>query len=333
MERSGYLLGLALFLLLAGCGGGGQTASSGGSGGDTVSTGGEPAIPPGFGVIRLNFTQAGASAPEDVRSLVAVNEPLPAPDNVRIAARRITTEDVTYTDDEGNDITVTVTHEVFRKIVDINWPAPSVSIAVPAADNYVVEVLSSKIAYDNVLDPRTYYHTMLKYAKLDDVDVLAGQTTQSPSIVAQPIAGYLTIGLPVLSGQAASVVSGNPYAITVSWDNVPFRRPYHFQQFVDDISNGPPPSPLFVSATSPSFTSNVTFTPLYLTVSPASAIYWNLYIQSLFFIDDSWKADTDPVNWWRQWRFYYPNPTTAFGDPPLLLKLFPLGTVDIIITL
>jgi hypothetical protein len=323
MRKIACLLTPFLFLFVLGCGGGGQPISGGGSIGD----GGGSTPPAGYGYITLDIRQGNIGASSADAGPLATIGSLPAADNVRIAARLVTTHPVEIFDEDGGSFDppqyVDVTSEFYRKILNVSLPVSSpVSIAVPAADGYTVEVLSSRMGMDSGGNPA---HILLKYGKVSGVNVAAGGST-SQSITAAPIADGLTITLP------DNVIAGNRYDIPVAIDNVPLRYSFYFQQYVDNVSNSAP-SGSFVNTTSPLFSVTPAFTAQSLTSSPSGQIFWDLYFQGIFFIDEAWKSDTDSVNWWKQWIFYYPNRNPGYTDPFLKMKLYPLGTVDIIVTL
>jgi len=323
MRKIGWWLLPTLFLFVLGCGGGDQTTS-----GTTPGGGGEPALPAGYGLIKLTIHQGNTGAPIEGPRALAPTGPLPAADNVRIAARLVRTQTVPETDPDTGLPTgnlITFTSEVYRKIVDVSLPVPpssTVSIAVPAAPGYLVEVVSSRFAAvgsDNV-------HIMLKYGKTTTpVDVTAG-VESTATIVANPIADGLTITLP------DNVIAGSKYTFGVAIDNVPLRGNFNINQFVDNVNNAAPPS-IFVfdnSSKIPSFTAQT------LTTRPPSAAdHWDLYFQGLFTIDPTWQKDTElsNTNWYKKFVFYYPNRNTGWVDPYLTRPLYPLGTVNITVTL
>jgi len=321
MKNVGRILFPALFLFVLGCGGGGQTTTGGTAGG-----GGEPALPAGYGLIKIDIHQESTGAPIVGPRTLAPNGSLPAADNVRIAARLVKTQTVEILDDNGFPMVppefVEITSEVFRKIIDVGLPPPGpVSIAVPAADGYTVEVLSSASGgIDSIGNP---IRIMLKYGKISGLSVIAGASTPA-TITANPIASGLKITPP------DNVIAGSKYFVPVTIDNVPLSKSFYFQQFVDNSLNSPP-SGIFVDNKSTLF-----FTPAFtaqsLTTAPGQG-FWDLYFQGLFFIDGSWQSDTDKFNFWKQWIFYYPNPNAGYADPLLKTKLYPLGTVTIIVNL
>ena len=323
MRKIGWWLLPALFLFVLGCGGGGQTTS-----GTTTGGGGEPALPAGYGLIKLTIHQGNTGAPTDSHGVLAPNNLLPVADNVRIAARLVATRPVEIFDENGDPFDprqfVNVTSEVYRKIQDFNLTGSTtlVTMAVPAANGYSVEILSS-------ITGGTDNHIMLKYGKApDNVDVTAGGSA-STTIDATPVAAGLTFGS---SGSLDNVIAGSKYSIPVFIDNVPLRKSFYFQQFVDNLANAPPLVPFFVDTTSPFFNfTNPTFTAQTLTTDPGPG-YFDLYFQGLFFIDDSWKSDTDKqFDWYKRWKFYYPNPSPGFADSYLTTRLIPLGVVNITI--
>ena len=321
MRKIGWWFLPAFFLFVLGCGGGGQTTSSTTPGGGT-----EPALPAGYGVIKLTIHQGNTAVPAEGPRTLAVSGGLPAADNVRIAARLVKTQTVPETDDNGAPTGnfVTFTSEVYRKIVDVSLPATTgVSIAVPAADGYVVEVLSSVSGIDGSGNP---VHILLKYGKTTEpLNVAAGIDTNA-TIVATPIADGLTFTLP------DNVIAGSKYTFGVAIGNVPLRGNFNINQYVDNVGNSAPPG-IFVfdnSSKLPSFTAQT------LTTRPPSAAdHWDLYFQGLFYIDPTWQSDADRsnANWHKKYVFYYPNRTTGWGDPYLTTPLYPLGTVNIGVTL
>jgi len=277
-------------------------------------------------LIKLTIHQGNPGAPVGSPRTLAPAGGQPAADNVRIAARLVRTQDVPELDDNGNPTgqIVTITSEVYRKIVDVSLPATTgVSIAVPAADGYVVEVLSSVSGTDGGGNP---VHILLKYGKTTTpLSVTAGVDTTA-TIVATPITDGLTFTLP------DNVVAGSRYTFPVAIANVPLRGNFNINQFVDNVSNSAPTG-FFVfdnSSRLPSFTAQT------LTTRPPSAAdHWDLYFQGLFYIDPTWQKDTEisNANWFKKYVFYYPNPNAGWVDPYLTTPLYPLGTVNITVTL
>jgi hypothetical protein len=331
MRKIGVWLIPTFFLFVLGCGGGGQTTS-----GASPAGGVEPALPAGYGLIKLNIQQGNnTGAPDEGPRALAPAGGQPAADNVRIAARLVSTQTVPVLDDNGTPTgeTVEVTSEFYRKIVDIGLPLPPgtlVSIAVPAADGYVVEVLSSVSGTDGSGNP---VHILLKYGKTTaPLNVAAGVDTTA-AIVATPITDGLTFALPILTdGVTPGVIAGSKYSVPVAITGVPLRGSFYLQQFVDNSANAAPAG-FFVNESSPK---NPTFTAQSLTTRPPSAAdHWNLYFQGLFYVDPTWQSETERsnANWYKKFVFYYPNPTTGWGDPLLFTSLYPLGTVDITVTL
>ena len=320
MRKIGWWLLPTLFLFVLGCGGGEQATTSGGG-----TTGGEPALPAGYGLIKLTIHQGNTGAPVVGPRALAPSGPLPAADNVRIAARLVRTQTVPETDPDTGVPTgnlITFTSEVYRKIVDVSLPVPppsTVSIAVPAAPGYVVEVVSSKLAAvgsDNV-------HILLKYGKSDPVDVTAG-VESTATITATPIADGLTITLP------DNVIAGDRYTFPVAIDNVPLRGSFFMNQSVDNVNNSTPPT-TFVSDNS---SRSASFTAQTLTtLPPGGADHWDLYIQGLFYMDPTWQSSTESGNWYKKFVFYYPNRVAGWTDPYLTTPLYPLGTVNITVNL
>ena len=324
MRKIGLLLITVLFMFFAlGCGGGGSTTSSAVSPGDTTGT----ALPSGYGLIKLTINQESARAPVDGSplALAPAGTTLPAPDSVRVAARLVQTVEVPVVDDNGTPTGefTQVIAEVYRKIVDVSLPAATVEIAVPAADGYVVEVLSSvlrPLGTDNV-------HFMLKHGKTTTpVNVTAGATTSGIAITANPIAAGLTITPP------DNVVAGSKYTIPVIFGDIPLSRTFYFQQYVDTTSNTAPAGFFADATTSPKVPS---FTAQEMTTSPTGQVFWDLYFQGLFHIDASWQSQAELSNpgWYKKFVFYYPNPSAGWDDDPLVTKLYPLGTIDISVTL
>jgi len=319
MRKTGWWLLPTFFLFALGCGGGGQTTTSGGTTG-----GGDTALPAGYGLIKLNIHQGSATATAaSGPKLLALDSPnLPDATDVRIAARLVSTQEVPVLDDNVTPTgeTTLVTAEFYRKFLDIPLPTTApVSIAVPAANGYTVEVLSSVDGTDSGGNP---VHIMLKHGKVEGLNVAAGGTTNATIVANQIIAG-LTFGLP------DNVIGGNKYSVPVTRTNIPLRGNYYIQQFVDNSANSVPTG-IFVDATS-SITGLFTAQSL-TSLPPGGAGFWNLYFQGLFFIDESWKSETDiSFNWWKQWILYYPNPN--YGDAPVSIPLYPLGTVAIDVTL
>jgi hypothetical protein len=321
MRKIGGWLVPALFVFALGCGGGGQGTSSGGG-----PTGGvEPAVPEGYGLIVVNIHQAQTAAPvEGPRALAVPAGGLPTADSVRIAARLVQTITVDIVDDNGTPTgeTTQITTEVYRKIVDVSLPAASpVPIPVPAADGYMVEVVSS---VSQVIGTETV-QVLLKHGKTDPIiNVIAGGSTPI-SITALPLTNNLTITPP------ATVIAGSQYTIPVVIDGIPLRAPFMFQQFVDSVGNTAPTG-FFVFDSSPKVP---VFTAQTLTDSAPGGGNWDLYIQGLFYIGPTWQsqAELNNNNWYKKFVFYYPNPLTGWEDPDLIIQLVPLGTVNIDITL
>jgi hypothetical protein len=322
MRKIGWWLVPALFVFALGCGGGGQGPTSGGG-----PTGGvEPAIPEGYGLIVVNIHQAQTAAPvEGPRALAVPAAATPAPDHVRIAARLVQTITVPILDDNGTETgeTTQVTTEVYRKIVDapLGSGTTTVPIAVPAADGYMVEVVS----YANRIIGTDNVNVLLKYVKTEpNINVVAGLPTSTPALTATQITADLMINPP------DNVISGNQYSIAVGIDNTPLRAPFMFQQFVDTVGNVAPTG-FFVFDNS----SKVPiFTAQNLTTRPSPAVdHWDLYFQGLFYLGPTWQsqAELNNLNWYKKFVFYYPNP--LWGDLPLFRPLYPLGTVNIDITL
>jgi hypothetical protein len=284
-------------------------------------------------LIKLTIHQGNTGTPAEGPRTLAVSGGQPAADNVRIAARLVTTQTVPILDDNGNPTgeTAVVTAEFYRKIVDVSLPATAgVSIAVPAADGYVVEVLSSVSGTDGSGNP---VHVMLKYGKTTTpLNVTPGVDTTA-AIVATPITDGLTFALPILTdGVTPGVVAGSKYSVPVTITGVPLRGSFYLQQFVDNSANSAPTG-LFVNESSPK---NATFTAQSLTTRPPSAAdHWDLYFQGLFFIDPTWQSDAERsnTNWYKKFVLYYPNRNTGWVDPYLTTPLYPLGTVNITVTL
>jgi hypothetical protein len=328
MRKIGWWLLPTFFLFVLGCGGGGQTTSGTTPGGEV-----DPALPAGYGLIKLTIHQENTGAPVEGLRTRAPAGGLPAADNVRIAARLVSTQTVPILDDNGNPTgeTAVVTSEFYRKIVDVSLPATTaVSIAVPAADGYVVEVLSSVSGTDGSGNP---VHILLKHGKTTaPLSVTAGVDTPA-AIVATPITAGLTFALPILpDGVTPGVVAGSKYSVPVTITGVPLRGSFYLQQFVDNQANSAPAG-LFVNESSPK---NATFTAQSLTTRPSPALdHWNLYFQGLFFIDPTWQSDAEKsnTNWYKKFVFYYPNRNTGWVDPFLTTPLYPLGTVNITVTL
>ena len=320
MRKIGWWLLPTFFLFVLGCGGGGETTS-----GTTPGGGGEPALPAGYGLIKLTIHQGNPGAPVEGPRALAPAGGQPAADNVRIAARLVRTQTVPETDENGAPTgnLVTFTSEVYRKIVDVSLPATAVSIAVPAADGYVVEVLSSVSGTDGSGNP---VHLLLKYGKTTaPLNVTAGVDTTA-AIVATPITDGLTFTLP------DNVIAGSKYTFGVAIDNVPLRGNFNINQHVDNVSSSAPPG-IFVfdnSSKLPSFTAqSLTTRP------PSAADHWDLYFQGLFTIDPTWQSDAERsnTNWYKKFILYYPNRATGWLDPYLTRPLYPLGTVNITVTL
>jgi hypothetical protein len=279
-------------------------------------------------LIKLTIHQGNPGAPVEGPRALAPAGGQPAADNVRIAARLVSTRPEEVQDENGNGtgVFVTVTSEVYRKIVDVSLPLPPgtpVSIAVPAADGYVVEVLSSVSGIDGNGIP---VHILLKYGKTTTpVNVTAGVDTTA-AIVATPITDGLTFTLP------DNVIAGSKYTFGVAIDNVPLRGNFNINQYVDNVSSSAPPG-IFVfdnSSKLPSFTAQT------LTTRPPSAAdHWDLYFQGLFTIDPTWQSDAERsnTNWYKKFILYYPNRATGWLDPYLTRPLYPLGTVNITVTL
>jgi len=283
-------------------------------------------------LIKLTIQQGNTGAPVEGPRALAPAGGQPAADNVRIAARLVSTQTAPVLDDNGNPTgeTVVVTSEVYRKIVDVPLPATSVSIAVPAADGYVVEVLSSVSGTDGSGNP---VNILLKHGKTTaPLNVTAGVDTTA-AIVAAPITDGLTFAMPILpDGVTPGVVAGSNYSVPVAITGVPLRGSFYLQQFVDNVANTAPAG-FFVNESSPK---TPIFTAQSLTTRPPSAVdHWDLYFQGLFYIDPTWQSDAERsnTNWYKKFVFYYPNPTTGWGDPLLFTSLYPLGTVNVTVTL
>jgi len=332
MRKIGLWLLPTLFLFVLGCGGGDQTTS-----GTTTGGGGEPSPPEGYGLIKLTIHQGqpGAPATDSPQTLAPGYSGTPtAADNVRVAARLFSTQSVEIFDDDGNPLNprqfVDVFSEVYRKIQDFNITTTSTTVlmAVPAANGYIVEAISS-------VTGGTDNHIMLKYGKNTiPINVASGGTTTPAALDTIPIANLpgFTITLPALPD---NIIANSKYSIPITLDNVPVRRPFYFQQYAT-LGNGIPTPVLFVDTTSPSFNFiTPSFTAPNFTTSPLSGGFfgsglYDLYFQGLFFISDTWKSDTDKnSDWWKKWKFYYPNTY----DPFLRTRLQPLGIVNITINL
>lgn len=326
MKKFGRFLFPTLFLFALGCGGGGggQTTTSGG--GTTT------ALPAGYGVIRVNLHQGNTAAPVEGSLKALAPAVVPTYDNVRIAARLTKTQLAEILDDNGFPLNppqfVEVTSVVYSKIVDVAGTVSSVDIAVPASDNgYVVEVISSVIDGSG-------NHIMLKYGKsAPPFGVVAGgSSTSAVTVNTTPIADIqgFKITLP------DNVAAGANFTVSVGTDNVPLRQPFYLDNTLGGTTNIAPTG-LFVTPGSKSILGTAVLTAPEISVSPNGAVgtFWNWYFQGLFFIDPTWQSDaekTDP-NWYKKWRFYFPNPTSGWGDAPLSTMLIPSGTIPITINL
>jgi hypothetical protein len=281
----------------------------------------------------VNLHQGNTAAPVEGSLQALAPAVVPVYDNVRIAARLTKTQLAEVLDENGQSLIppefVEVTSVVYTKIVDVAGTVSSVDIAVPAADNgYVVEVISS------IKDPISGNHIMLKYGKsAPPFGVVAGgSSTSAVTVNTTPIADIqgFKITLP------DNVAAGSKYTVSVGTDNVPLRQPFYLDNTLGGTANIAPTS-LFVTPASKSILATAVLTAPEITVSPNGAVgtFWNWYFQGLFYIDPTWQSDsekTDP-NWYKKWVFYYPNPTSGWGDVPLSTKLIPSGTIPIIINL
>lgn len=222
-------------LLLYGCGmGGGTTASS--NGGNSTSTPGG-GTQPQLGspqVFTLNLVDAGSI--KAARATTFENlTPDRAYTDVRVVMRLYSSVTTTHPeclwdyDSEGypinphdcHDVGVTKYTEVYKDIQDVHTSSATVSVSMPAADGYTIDVITSE---------GTAPRNILKYGQAKNVNVGGSNPTSG-------IVGISDVGAP-LNMQVADSILSSTSTHTVSFDvtvnnGLPFAPAYSVSMTID----------------------------------------------------------------------------------------------------
>jgi len=317
--RGLVILGSALFLF--GCGGGGTTTTTSNSGSNPDSTNGGP-----VGYITIKLSNNGPRTLNFAHYSTPTTTPvLPLADSLRVVIKNNALVPVTTQgfDDNGDPITNTthVLKEVTRIVKDYDLTYDAVNgyaivggatVPVPPGDHYTVEVLSSdkvKDASNNVVG-----HTMLKYGNSGEFQVTGGATA-TPAITVTAIAPAIT---PPMSG----ILSLNPYTVSLT-KPAEIRNTWYLEQSLSPITS----LYLYNPADTAGNGTGITLTALFLANNTPTQ---QLYLQGLFFIDDSLLDSTeinDANKTWTKWTLNYPNPTHAPSDGNLYAGLNSLSDV------